>query len=78
MVLDNEGNKVECEILYTFHDKESNIDYIIYNDGELDENGKKVVYASRYEFKDNDYILKDIENDSEWDLIDDYLASKRN
>ena len=74
---DKNGMNIKCELLYTLEDKKNKYNYIIYTTGELDEQNKKVVYASRYELQGNDYILKDIENDSEWDLIDAFLASKR-
>lgn len=73
-VLDENGQIVECEMLYTFKDPNSNIDYILYTDGTKDEYDSLEVYASRYEIMNGEYVLTAIENDSEWDLIDEVLA----
>lgn len=42
--------------------------YIIYTDG-------KEIFASRFEKQNEDIILKDIEKQSEWNYIDNYLDS---
>lgn len=73
-VIDDNGKIVECEILYTFTDPGSNINYILYTDNTMDEDDKMEVYASRYELVDDSYVLKAIENDQEWDLVDEVLA----
>lgn len=75
-ILDDTGKEIECELIYTFKDKNNDINYIIYTDGKTNNDGKKEVYASRYELKDGNYILKAIENDNEWDLIDNILTTK--
>lgn len=77
-ILDNNGNEINCELLYTFQNPENNINYIIYTDGEKNSEGKLEVLASRYEIVEGNYILKDIIDDSEWDLIDDFLNSSMN
>ena len=76
-IIDNNGIKTKCELLYTLEDKNNLYNYIIYTTGELDENDKKIVYASRFTLENNEFKLNDIENDSEWDLIDEFLKSQR-
>ena len=71
-----EGKEIECEILFTFSEKD--IDYIVYIDGTKDETGEYEIYASRYLFKENEYYLEEIEEDSEWNLIDEMLEKKLN
>lgn len=71
-IVDESGKSVDCELLYTFIN--NNINYILYTDGTMDEDNKLEVYASRYEIVDNNYVLKAIEEDSEWDLVDEILA----
>lgn len=73
-VLDENGNSVECELLYTFKDPKSGINYILYTDGTKNENDELEVYASRYELVNDNYVLKSIESDSEWDMVDEVLG----
>ena len=70
------GKQIDCKIVLTFRDDNNNINYIIYTDGTKDDNGELEVYASRYIIDNDSYILKDIENEYEWNLIDNMLASK--
>ena len=74
-VLSN-GKEINCNVLLTFRDDNNDINYIVYTDGTLDEDNEPLIYASRYVLENNSYILKDIENDYEWDLIDNMLDSK--
>lgn len=76
-IINNNDMKTKCELLYTLENKKNKYNYIIYTTGELDENEKKVVYASRYVLINNEFKLIDIENDSEWEFIDNFLKSKR-
>ena len=69
----NDGKKVVCNIIDTFN--HNGINYIIYTDGTKDDMGELEIYASRYVIKDSNYILEDIINDEEWDLVDEYLDS---
>lgn len=70
------GKEIECKILLTFKDDSNRISYIVYTDGTKDSDKEEEIYASRYTIKDNNYVLEDIQNDSEWDLIDNMLESK--
>lgn len=71
-----DGKEINCEILLTFKDDNNDINYIVYTDGTEDINGELEVYASRYTKKSEDYLLEPIQNDSEWDLIDNMLELK--
>ena len=73
-ILDENGKVVECEMLYTFTNPDNNINYILYTDGTEDEGGQLEVYASRYVLDGDNYILKEIEDESEWDLVDEVLS----
>lgn len=59
---------INCKSVLTFTDENNNINYIVYTE-ENDDN----IYASRYIVQKQDIILKPIENDSEWNLIDNML-----
>ena len=71
-----DGKEIICDILLTFRDENNDINYIVYTAGTKDEDGDLEIYASRYVIKDNNYYLQDIENESEWNLIDNMLESK--
>lgn len=71
-----DGKEINCKIVLTFRDNNNDINYIIYTDGTKDENGELELYASRYVKDGNNYSLKEIEFDYEWDLIDNMLESK--
>lgn len=77
-VTNDQGLIIECNILFTFKDEANNIDYIIYTDGTKNELGEDEIYSSRYVVEEGNYILKDIETEYEWNLIDNFLASKFN
>ena len=70
------GKEIECEILLTFADDSNGISYIVYTDGTIDSEGEEEIYASRYTLKNGNYVLEAIENDYEWDLVDNMLESK--
>ena len=74
-IYDN-GKEVECEIIMTFKDESNDINYIVYTDGTKDNEGDLEIYASRFVLENNDFILQPIENDYEWNLIDNMLESK--
>ena len=74
-VIEN-GKEIVCDILLTFRDENNNINYIVYTDGTKDSNEELEIYASRYSKKGNDFVLEAIENESEWNLIDNMLESK--
>ena len=39
----DDGKEIECNILFTFKDETSSINYVIYTDGIMDKNGEKHV-----------------------------------
>ena len=46
---DKFGNEIVCEVIATYHDDDTNKDYIVYTDKTLDENKKLKVYYGLYE-----------------------------
>lgn len=72
----SDGNTITCDILFTFNDSSNNINYIVYTDGTKDDDGELKIYASRYIIENKNFILKSIENDYEWNLIDNMIESK--
>lgn len=72
----DEGNVISCDILFTFSDEINNVSYIVYTDGTKDNEGNNNIYASRYILEEQNYVLKPIENDYEWNLIDNMIESR--
>lgn len=70
------GKEIECEIITFFRDDNNDINYIVYTDGTKDKNNELEIFASRYVEEDENYILKAIETEAEWNLIDNMLESK--
>ena len=78
--IDENGNEVLCEILFTFHSDEFNKDYVLfYPEGEEDEEGKINVMAASYTENENgEGELFEITEDAEWKLIEEILADFEN
>lgn len=64
-IIDKQGNKIICEVIATYHDDDTNKDFIVYTDGKLNEKKQLNIYYSLYE-KINDKIklidIKDTED----------------
>ncbi len=67
-IIDN-GREIICNIILTFRDDNNGINYIVYE-------VNNEIYASRYILENNNYILNDIEEEYEWNLIDNMIESK--
>ena len=74
-VLDENGNEVECEVLFTFDSDETNKSYIVYTDNTTDEEGNTKVYASIFNPNDEKTELIPIETDREWKIIETILET---
>jgi len=76
--IDEQGNEVLCEILFTFNSEEFNKNYVLfYPVGSEDENGNIEVMAASYiETEDGTCgELQEITTDAEWELIEEMLQS---
>ena len=65
----NDGTKIECEILFTYHDNEFEKDYVIFkvkSSGELS--------AATYNPNDGDHgELGPVSSDEEWEMLEEVL-----
>lgn len=59
-IKDKNGRKIICEVIATYHDDDTNKDFIVYTDKTLDENKKLKVYYSLYKQIDNKIKLINI------------------
>lgn len=74
-VLDDEGNEVVCEVLFTFDSEETKKRYIVYTDNTTDDEGNTKVYASIFNPNDEKTELTPIETDREWKIIETILET---
>ena len=72
-VIDDQGNEIECEVLFTFESDEPNKNYIVYTDNTTDEQGNTKVYASIYTPDSENLNLTAIETEKEWKIIETIL-----
>lgn len=72
-VFNDEGQEVECEVLFTFESDETGKNYMVYTDNTVDEEGNTKVYASSYEVDGEEQKLLPIETDKEWTIIETIL-----
>ena len=75
-IIDEEGNEILCQILFTFESEEFKKNYVLFYPLESDDDDENVtVMAASYEEGENGIgELKEIETDEEWDLIEDVLG----
>ncbi len=73
--IDENGNKIDCDILFTFDLKKTGKNYIIFTDNTKDENGSIRTYARTYEPDTEICDLGVIETDEEWKMIEGILSS---
>ena len=67
--MDENGNEVKCEALFTFFLEETGKNYIVYSDDSVDENGHTRVFASTYDPDIDSQKLIPITSDREWEII---------
>ena len=75
-IIDEEGNEVLCQILFTFESEEFKKNYVLFYplDDSDDEENVTVMAASYVEGENGIGELQEIETDEEWDLIEDVLG----
>ena len=76
--IDEQGNEVLCEILFTFNSEEFNKNYVLfYPVGSEDEDGNIEVMAASYIESEDGTCgeLQDVTTDEEWELIEEMLES---
>lgn len=76
-VINDEGKEVVCDILFTFDYADTGKSYIVYTDNSKDEvDGKIKVFASIIDKSENgETILKSIETQKEWQIIETTLST---
>ena len=72
-IVNDKGEEVECEILFTFDSDETKKSYIVYTDNVIDEDGFLKTYAGIYQNNNGKEILLPVVKDEEWALIEKLL-----
>lgn len=73
IVLNEQGEEIECDVLFTFDSEETGKSYIVYTDNTTDENGNIRIYASCYDPHADGLELLPIETDREWEIVESIL-----
>ncbi|HHX79892.1 MAG TPA: DUF1292 domain-containing protein [Acholeplasmataceae bacterium] len=71
--IDEDGNEVLCEILFTFESKEFNKNYVLFYPVSGDEDEIEVMAASYIPTEDGEGELQAIETAEEWQMIEEVL-----
>lgn len=72
--IDEEGNEILCEILFTFDSKEFGKNYVLFYPASEKEGEEVSIMAASYTpTEDGNGELEHIETDEEWELIEDVL-----
>ncbi len=75
-MIDENGNEIVYDVLFTFENEETHKNYIVYTDNKVDEvSGNIEVYASTYDPEDEHSKLEAIETDKEWKVIETILET---
>ena len=74
-MIDENGNEVVYDVLFTFESDETKKNYIVYTDNHKDENGNIEVYASIYDPENPNSKLEAITTDKEWKVIETILET---
>lgn len=72
-VINDDGQEITCDILFTFDSEETKKSYIVYTDNSRDAEGNIQVFASIYDPKQDNPRLEPIESEQEWKIIETIL-----
>ena len=72
-VVNDEGQEIVCDILFTFDSDETKKSYIVYTDNSKDEEGNIQVFASIYDPNQKEKALEPITSDKEWKVVETIL-----
>jgi len=72
-MLNEAGEEVKYDVLFTFDNEETNKSYMAYTDNTYDDDGNISVYASTYDPNSSEVILGKIETENEWKVVETIL-----
>ena len=74
-VINDRGEEITCNVLFTFDSDETKKSYIVYTDNTKDSEGNIQVYASIFDPESDNPELLPIQTDKEWKVIETILES---
>ncbi len=74
-VSNENGDIIDCEILFTFENTKTAKNYIVYTDHTTDQDGKMHVFAAIYDPNQSEGQLQPIETEEEWGIIQHLLEN---
>ena len=74
ITMEKDGEKIECDILFTFDCDDTMKSYVGYTDNKIAANGRKTIYVSAYNPLSNKLELEDITDPKELEMIQDVLS----
>ena len=72
-MLDENGNEIVYDVLFTFDSDETGKHYIVYTDNTIGDDGNIEVYASTFDPEDPHSKLEAIKTEKEWKVIETIL-----
>lgn len=75
IIKNDKSEEVECDVLFTFDNNDTNKSYIVYTDNTKDDLGNIKVYANTYNEDDEEGLLGNIETEEEWNIIEQIFSS---
>ena len=72
-IINDNGEEVMCDVLFTFDSEETKKSYIVYTDNSRDVEGNVQVFASIYDPNKEDQKLEPITTEKEWKVIETIL-----
>ena len=73
IVLDNDGNEVECQVLFVLKSNETNKNYIVYSDTIKNNNDEYYIHIGSFDPTCKTVKIKPIKNDKEWNTVSGIL-----
>ena len=67
------GKEVICDVLFTFHSKETDKDYMAFTDHSKDRSGNPSVFYATYDPNASDISLAPIQTPQEWAMVRDMM-----
>lgn len=75
IIIERDGKKIECNVLFTFDCEETLKSYVGYTDHSVSEDGRKNIFVSSYDPLKPGFILEDITDPMELEMVNDVLES---
>jgi len=76
IIVEKDGKKVECDVLFTFDSPDTMKSYIGYTDNEV-VNGEKSIYVTSFDPLSDPIVYEEIVDEREKEMVDDVINQIR-